>query len=229
MTHSLCRTVFLQILCGKQCTFQRHVAGVFTNNRKPLIVKEHVHLPSGYEGKLAFLLHGVLTLEECENLIAESERRGYRDEVIRVKTANDEKVIGRQSKRCIIDCEEHTHEIWTRIQEFVPLVYRNRQILGLNERLRFLRYDPGDFFVPHHDGIFLRKTGERSVMSLQLYLNEGFQGGATTFIGSSGNTVSVTPRTGTALIFDHAILHEGSLLVQGCKYTIRTDVMCAPA
>ena len=32
-------------------------------------------------------------------------------------------------------------------------------------------------------------------------------------------------RTGSILIFQHDIMHEGSLLEDGIKYTIRTDVM----
>ena len=32
-------------------------------------------------------------------------------------------------------------------------------------------------------------------------------------------------RTGSILVFQHDIVHEGSLLEDGIKYTIRTDVM----
>ena len=39
-------------------------------------------------------------------------------------------------------------------------------------RLRILRYDPGDFFKPHYDGSYRRDNGERSYITIQLYLNE---------------------------------------------------------
>ena len=36
---------------------------------------------------------------------------------------------------------------------------------------------------------------------------------------------SVTPRTGTALIFNHDTLHEGEPVTMGTKYIIRTEIM----
>ena len=36
---------------------------------------------------------------------------------------------------------------------------------------------------------------------------------------------SVTPRTGTALIFNHDTLHEGEPVAMGTKYIIRTEIM----
>ena len=54
--------------------------------------------------------------------------------------------------------------------------------VGLNERLSFLRYDPGDYCKPHNDGNYLRndpndpRYGEVSMVTFQLYLNEGFEG-----------------------------------------------------
>ncbi|KAK0661367.1 hypothetical protein DIS24_g2582 [Lasiodiplodia hormozganensis] len=54
---------------------------------------------------------------------------------------------------------------------------------GLNERLRFLRYEGGEYFKPHCDGVYERerKEGpdgkmapvERSFFTLHLYLNDG--------------------------------------------------------
>ena len=67
-------------------------------------------------------------------------------------------------------------------------------------------------------------------MTLQLYLNEGFGGGETTFFPTGNENdkdakVPVVPRTGMGLLFEHHIMHEGSLLVEGIKYSVRTDVM----
>ncbi|KAJ5273598.1 Prolyl 4-hydroxylase alpha subunit [Penicillium angulare] len=48
---------------------------------------------------------------------------------------------------------------------------------GLNERLRFLRYEGGDYFRPHWDGRYVRPDGkEGSLFTIHLYLNgEGEQ------------------------------------------------------
>lgn len=68
------------------------------------------------------------------------------------------------------------------------------------------------------------------MQTVQLYLNEGFEGGATTFIhhDDEKKNVPCIPRTGMVLVFQHDIYHEGSALIKGRKYTIRTDVMYKP-
>ncbi len=50
----------------------------------------------------------------------------------------------------------------------------------------------------------------------------GFDGGATVFHDFG---VQVTPRTGSALMFQHQLLHEGCVVQAGVKYVLRTDVM----
>jgi prolyl 4-hydroxylase len=37
--------------------------------------------------------------------------------------------------------------------------------------------------------------------------------------------ISVEPRTGRALVFDHGIEHQGAPVVAGVKYVLRTDLM----
>jgi len=97
----------------------------------------------------------------------------------------------------------------------------------LNERFRFLRYDPGEEFKTHLDGSYVRPDGsEKSFLTLQLYLNEGFVGGETTFVANySEARVPVVPETGMVLIFEHHLWHKGSKLIEGRKYVIRTDIM----
>jgi len=57
------------------------------------------------------------------------------------------------------------------------------------------------------------------------------EGGQTRFFANmtsafSGTPyLSVAPETGTALIFEHDIWHEGAPVTKGKKYVLRTDVM----
>ena len=44
-------------------------------------------------------------------------------------------------------------------------------------------------------------------------------------LDGTSKDVGVTPKIGRVLVFQHDILHEGSVLVRGTKYTMRTDVM----
>ena len=101
-------------------------------------------------------------------------------------------------------------------------------MVGLNERLRFLKYSPGQYFKPHFDGSYRRPDGsEQSFVTVQLYLNQGMTGGDTTFLSNTRaeDNVGVAPRTGRVLVFQHDLLHEGSTLLEGVKYAMRTDVM----
>lgn len=64
---------------------------------------------------------------------------------------------------------------------------------------------------------------------------QGFEGGATTFYMPSGtpgvlDARGVAPRTGCVLVFPHgdtmgSLVHEGSAVVSGAKYVIRTEVL----
>ncbi len=143
----------------------------------------------------------------------------------------------------MLDDPELAAWLYSRIAPFVPQIWnRDCKALGLNERLRFLRYDKGQQFASHYDGRFERANGECSYVTYQLYLNCGdpeepdpkkqeFKGGATTFLDPSvwdednATGHSVHPKTGSVLLFEHALLHRGDAVKSGRKYALRTDVM----
>ena len=82
-------------------------------------------------------------------------------------------------------------------------LYPEHKSMGVNERFRFLRYDQGMFFKPHFDGAYVVPNSEplqETKITLQLYLNEGFKGGSTTFMGSDKN-IECVPKIGKALLF----------------------------
>ena len=62
-----------------------------------------------------------------------------------------------------------------------------------------------------------------SLLTFMIYLNTGYEGGATRF-----EAAKVTGQTGLALVFQHGLVHEGSEVVQGVKYALRSDVMYGP-
>ena len=153
----------------------------------------------------------------------------------------------RNNDRCIIDDAHGVNKIWDRILRILdnktelasvltaPWITQSTQrAVGINERMRFLRYDEGTYFAPHYDGQYVRGSelgeehkGERSYVTFQLYLNQGFDGGATRFLHRRDSSVGydVVPRTGSVLLFQHDCFHEGSVLVQGRKYCVRSDIM----
>jgi hypothetical protein len=193
------------------------------------IIKDDLDLrPVSAEGKLAFLLHNVFTPEECKALIKISEDTGYSPALVNIGGGRQVLMKGyRDSSRVVIDDHEFVRCLLTRISTFLPQSFKGESLVEINERLRFLRYDSGDKFEPHCDGAFGRDDNSAvTLITLQMYLNEGFEGGETTFLDlKTGNRVPVVPKTGMVLVFEHKIMHEGSLLKSGRKYTIRTDVL----
>ena len=70
----------------------------------------------------------------------------------------------RKSYRCIVDSYKVTDIIWERLKQYIPDgLMPGYEPLCLNERLRFLRYDEGDFFASHNDGTFEKPATRDSV------------------------------------------------------------------
>jgi predicted 2-oxoglutarate/Fe(II)-dependent dioxygenase YbiX len=183
---------------------------------------------------LAVVLHNVLSPEECQRWIEETESIGYTEALVNIGGGREMKLTDvRNSSRCIVDDEERSNQIWQRIKNFIPVDLIDYAIpIELNERLRFLRYDPGEYFAPHFDGCYYRESGDHikhgdtSYVTVQVYLNEGFEGGSTRFFKNCSNDYyDVVPRTGSVLLFEHRMKHSGEEVVSGRKYALRTDVM----
>ena len=151
------------------------------------IVKTELELPepARSKGKLAFLLDNVLSQEECQEFIDEMEAPGdWQDALVNVGFGEQQMMSDvRKSKRKLVFDEEKAGMIFERIKEYLPPQWEGQPIVGLNERLSVLKYNPGDYFKPHMDGVYVRENqSEKSYITIQLYLNEGFEGGNTTFL-----------------------------------------------
>lgn len=130
--------------------------------------------------------------------------------------------------------------------------------------MRTYHYTEGEFSAPHYDRSLVEHehTGGRggkiiqyTAYSVLFYLDEGCEGGHTTFFvddpsikkTKSGKPLiegvdlkvagHVTPRRGDVLIFPHGHgrkglhpdpLHEGSVVVKGIKTIIRSDLVYKP-
>ncbi|KAI1498413.1 oxidoreductase domain-containing protein [Biscogniauxia marginata] len=122
---------------------------------------------------------------------------------------------------------------------------------GPNERMRFLKYVGGEYFRPHCDAMYeAPDTKERSYFTIHLYLNDSGMppeeelakmtteerkeatanvtvGGATTFHAMNmKRRYDVEPKAGRILLFQQRdTLHSGDDVLQGVKYTMRTDLL----
>ena len=93
----------------------------------------------------------------------------------------------------------------------------------LNERFRLYRYRAGQRFAPHMDHWYQPSARSITLLTVLVYLNEGFEGGETSFCEQIERVV--TPQTGLAAVFQHKIRHAGEPVVRGTKYALRTDVL----
>lgn len=173
---------------------------------------------------LVFTIDDLCPGSECDALIARIEALGPSDAPITTARGFVMRPDIRNNTRVMFDDHALAAALLTRIAGRVPERLAGRRLVGVNERFRCYRYEPGQRFAPHYDGAFQRTPSERSELTFMVYLNDDFTGGKTTFHDFD---VSVTPRAGRALLFQHCTLHEGCTVTSGVKYVLRSDVMYA--
>ena len=169
-------------------------------------------------------IRGAFTREECAELVAFAENVGFSDAPINTFFGPTVVPEVRNNTRVMVDDPERASGLWKRLSTSVPTSIGRWNAVGLNERLRFYRYEPGQQFAWHYDGAFERPNGEWSKLTLMVYLNDDFDGGDTELDVDEGHIV-VRPETGMVLLFDHPIRHQGAPVLRGRKYVLRTDVM----
>jgi hypothetical protein len=177
------------------------------------------------------VLRGVLTADECKRIIEIADEAGFEQAALRTNMDGDYyNTEYRKSQRCIIDSVAFADELWSRISDIIPAVWSDgEEAAGLNERIRILKYEPGDEFKTHADGTFTCPgRGLISKLTLLIYLNDNYEGGYTTYVcGDDTSTwdVPIRPTVGAVVLQDQNIMHYVPPLLSGVKYAIRTDVM----
>lgn len=167
-----------------------------------------------------FTVTDFFTPEECLAHIHQTEAIGYGDAPITTAFGPQMRKDVRNNTRVMVDDEPLAERLF---QALAPrLEGACARPVGLNERLRYYKYGPTECFRWHHDGSFRRDNGEASELTFMVYLNDGFEGGATEF---EWPELSVEPREGMAIVFTHRVRHQGAPVVRGTKYVLRSDVM----
>ena len=153
-----------------------------------------------------FTVSDLLTPQECDEYVALSEGIGYGEAPITTAYGPVMNPSVRNNERVMLDDVRPAQGLWRRVAPFVRehARFEGYVPVGVNERLRFYRYDPGQSFKWHRDGFFERPDSpvrERSRLTYMIYLNDDFEGGETAFRGDFEG--EVRPAKGMALVFHH--------------------------
>jgi hypothetical protein len=166
-----------------------------------------------------FSIPSFLSEAECLALVELAESRGFAAADVRTATGQKAMPSIRNNDRTLLAHSEWVDRLWQRLSLVALPVLDGERALGLPKDLRFYKYSPGQRFKMHKDGPWI-EDGLSSKLTFLVYLNDGFEGGATGF-----RTFSIAPQMGMALLFVHDTWHEGAPVIDGIKYVLRSDVL----
>mmetsp|Transcript_50807 Transcript_50807/g.128129 ORF Transcript_50807/g.128129 Transcript_50807/m.128129 type:complete len:314 (-) Transcript_50807:175-1116(-) len=198
---------------------------------------EDLPVASRSTGRSSFarVVRNALSQEDCAALISSVNAKGFTPALLNIGGGMQRLVPGaRDGHRVIVDSPELADWLFQVLLPCLPAELEDgSRLVELNERCRFLCYTPGQQFPAHCDGMFERPkdhphSGDFSYVTVQLYLHDvpASCGGATAFMlpGKPRHQ----PEAGSILVFSQDLVHEGCLVEDGVKYTLRTEAMYAP-
>jgi prolyl 4-hydroxylase len=172
------------------------------------------------------LFGGLLSDEECDQLVADASPRMSRSETV-VNATGGSEVHGSRTSRGMFFGRGETH-LCQRIEQRIAALLNWPVING--EGLQVLHYAPGAEYKPHYDyfdpaqpgmASVLKRGGQR-VGTIIMYLNTPLRGGATVFPDVALEVAAVK---GNAVFFSydraHAVtrtLHGGAPVLGGEKW-----------
>ena len=184
------------------------------------------------DGRWMTIMDGILTEAECRELIVLLDKPEELQAVDRGFAHYD---------RNILVSAELAARIYERIKGALPADIVGGNVGGLkgmteasgdlktevylNDHFRFSKYHPGQRFDVHRDGFNADRSGGRSFMTVNIFLNSDFLGGETAFYDGQREVLRAVPAPGRGAIFDGQIYHAGLEVREGYKYLLRTDLM----
>ena len=183
-----------------------------------------------------YSIDDILTPDECQHYI------DMFSDPDKVEHIND---THRKYHRVQFIDEDLANSLYDKIKVYIPKKIKKISV-GLNSHFRLSKYEEGQFFGIHKDGItfdfanrekrshnrrpvggFLANQQKMSYATLNIFLNDDFEDGETIFYENDKRTVSMVckPKVGRGSFFYSQQWHEGAKLLSGNKYLLRTDLM----
>ena len=166
------------------------------------LIPQKIELPWYSTTRYTIMIKNVFSKQECNSIINLCNELGFEDALINIGNGKQIKNTGvRDSDRCLIDSIEITEHLYSRINKFIPKYFKQynsiRKCIGLNKRLRVLKYNNGGYFKPHGDGSYYENINDesnrnRTLITLLLYLNDQnieFKGGELNFLDPKLNII----------------------------------------
>jgi len=219
-----------------------------------------------YKDKYALVLDNVFSPEDCRKLYSVTggslEDYSGNWEAAQINAGGDKQYLDtsyRNSGRILVDTFDmaewihekiypyltEIHQLDNASRHFVPMkeeATARARLYGLNERLRFLKYEPGSFFKKHCDGLYSTPDESLEGGSTRIFshkddwpesddswpdsddaLSDSDVNAGNILIGPC---VDIPARLGRVLIFEQEdLLHSGEPVQKGIKISMRTDFM----
>ncbi len=172
-----------------------------------------------------------------ENFLSAAECAALKNRIGETAGANsDYPPSYRNNHRIVFDDATLAAELAARMQAALgcELAIPEAEFVGINPRWRGCRYQSGERFNIHQDGVFHANARTRSRLTFMLYLDdaENFIGGDTLFFadgpGTAGAQIEIgryRPQLGALIVFSHPLWHAGDLVLAGSKTILRSDLL----
>jgi len=175
-----------------------------------------MNIPMRFETEpLLWTVDDVYTAAECDQFIDLIERSSPA-----LATNNP---LYRDQDRVIRDDVAIADGLFQRLRPSLAERIGGLRLVGLNQRLRFYRYQPGQRFAPHMDHWYRPNERQITLHTVLAYFNDDFEGGETRFVEQLERIV--VPKRGMVAVFQHKLRHEGCAVRRGTKYAMRSDVI----
>ena len=174
-----------------------------------------IDVPVRFETEtMLWTVEQVYTPSECADLVSLIERSS--------PTLATNNPLYRDQDRVIRDDPTLAADLFRRLRPHLPERMGPLRLKGLNDRLRFYRYRPGQRFEPHMDHWYRPSARQITLHTVLAYFNDDFEGGETVFQEQFDETV--VPKIWMVAVFQHKLRHEGRPVLKGTKYALRADV-----